>query len=126
MVMMTAMAAVPTIVVAATAVMAPPVPVAMDLNDYPLVPPNAYGVAAGIADADRLGASAKAQPVNPIIRSLFILVSPPWWPMLLRIISLVFAMLAEQSIQRRFRKDGRKSAPPSPPRGQNLRICRIL
>jgi hypothetical protein len=42
----------------------------------PSVPVNVLGVAAGIADADIVGASAKAQPVNPIIRSRFILVPP--------------------------------------------------
>jgi hypothetical protein len=68
----------PTIVVAATAVMAPPMPMpAFDLNDCPIG--IAQRIAAGIADADMIGASAKAQPVNPIIRSRFILVPPRLW-----------------------------------------------
>jgi hypothetical protein len=33
--------------------------------------PRVPGVATGIADADRVGASAKAQAVNPIIKSRF-------------------------------------------------------
>ena len=33
-------------------------------------PPRAAGVAAGIADADRVGVNAKAQAANPIIKSL--------------------------------------------------------
>jgi hypothetical protein len=52
----------------------------------PLVLPSAKGVAAGIADADMVGANAKAQPVNPTIRSRFILEHPPLWQVLLRII----------------------------------------
>jgi hypothetical protein len=43
----------------------------------PSEPPSVFGVAAGIADADRVGASAKAQAANPINKSRFILVSPP-------------------------------------------------
>jgi len=39
-----------------------------------------------MADADMVGASAKAQLVNPIIRSRFILEPPPLWQVLLRII----------------------------------------
>ena len=50
-----------------------------------------------------IGASAKAQPVNPIIISRFILVPPPLWQVLLRIISSAFAMLAEQRNHRPFR-----------------------
>jgi hypothetical protein len=38
-------------------------------------PPRAAGVAAGIADAGRVGVNAKAQAANPIIKSRFILVS---------------------------------------------------
>src|SRR5580692_8080497 len=73
------MASVPTVVVAATAVLAPPMPMpvsmpAFDLNDCPSALPSIWGVAAGIADADMVGASARAQPVNPIIISRFILV----------------------------------------------------
>src|SRR5229473_2104285 len=41
-------------------------------------PPSVAGVAAGIADADRVGASVTAQAANPINKSRFILVSPPW------------------------------------------------
>src|SRR5216684_762605 len=44
----------------------------------PSEPPSAFGVAAGIADADRVGASAKAQAASPIIKSRFILVFPPF------------------------------------------------
>jgi hypothetical protein len=44
-----------------------------------------------------VGASAKAQPVNPIITSRFIFF-PPRFGMVLRIISPVFAMLAERCI----------------------------
>jgi hypothetical protein len=40
-------------------------------------PPRAAGVAAGIADADRVGVNAKAQAANPIIKSLFIFGVPP-------------------------------------------------
>jgi hypothetical protein len=35
-------------------------------------PPIALGVAAGIADAERVGASANAQAANPINKSRFI------------------------------------------------------
>jgi hypothetical protein len=65
--------------------------------------PSIWGVAAGIADADMVGASARAQPVNPIIISRFILVPSPLWQVLLRIISSTFATLAEQRIHRPFR-----------------------
>src|SRR5713226_7827546 len=41
-------------------------------------PPSVAGVAAGIADADRVGASVTAQAAKPINKSRFILVSPPW------------------------------------------------
>jgi hypothetical protein len=34
-------------------------------------PPSALGVATGIADADRVGTSAKAQAANPINKSRF-------------------------------------------------------
>jgi hypothetical protein len=37
----------------------------------PSEPPRALGVAAGIADADRVGASAKAQAAKPINKSRF-------------------------------------------------------
>jgi hypothetical protein len=40
----------------------------------------ASGVAAGIADADSVGASAKAQAANPISKIRFILVLPPLNP----------------------------------------------
>jgi hypothetical protein len=43
----------------------------------PSAPPRAPGVAAGIADANRVGINAKAQAANPISKSRFILVSPP-------------------------------------------------
>jgi hypothetical protein len=56
-----------------------------------------------MADADIVGASPKAQPVNPIIRSRFILVPPLLWQMLLRTISSVCSMLTERCIQRPFR-----------------------
>jgi hypothetical protein len=82
----------------------------------PSEPPSADGVAAGIADADMVSASAKAQPANPIIRSRFILVPPPLWQVLLRIISSVFAMPAERCIHRLFRTvatDSRNSAASS-------------
>jgi hypothetical protein len=37
----------------------------------PSEPPRALGVAAGIADADRVGANEKAQAANPINKSRF-------------------------------------------------------
>jgi hypothetical protein len=40
---------------------------------------NAWGVAAGIANADIVGASAKAQPVSPIIRNRFIVTLLDVW-----------------------------------------------
>jgi hypothetical protein len=36
----------------------------------PSLTPKAFGVATGIADADRVGANAKAQAANPINKSL--------------------------------------------------------
>jgi hypothetical protein len=41
-------------------------------------PPRVAGVAAGIADADIVGPSARAQAASPIIKSRFILVFPPF------------------------------------------------
>jgi hypothetical protein len=38
---------------------------------------SAFGFAPGIADADRVGASTKAQAANPINKSRF-MVFPPW------------------------------------------------
>jgi hypothetical protein len=64
--------------------------------------PSVWGVAAGIADADMVGASAKVQPVNPMISSHLILDASSLC-CVLPIISSVFAVLAEWCIHRTFR-----------------------
>jgi hypothetical protein len=39
---------------------------------------SALGLAPGIADAERVGASAKAQAANPVNKSRFMVVFSPW------------------------------------------------
>ena len=60
-----------------------------------------YGLAADIADADIVGASAMIQPVSPTIRSRFIWVSS-FVAMPQRSIQLASATVTERCIHRRF------------------------
>jgi hypothetical protein len=53
-----------------------------------------FGVAIGIADAERMGATAKAQVANPIINSRFILRSS----------SIIIALIGNPTNPNKFRK----------------------
>jgi len=103
------MAAVPTIVMAATAVMAPPMPMpvaAFDLNDCPIGATQRIGCCCGHSRCRHGWCECKSTANKSDYQKPFHLRASSCvalWQVLLRIISSVFATLAERCIHRPFR-----------------------